>query len=353
MSEPSGNKIDLGNSDSDPVASTLRLDDEDRTSHTIFAFELDAEDSEGDIEITDLDVTLSGLAGDGVTALTGTTLALLIKADKAEVMVDGTLVKSTASLDGLVLGFNFDEGDFIIEAGDTAEVEIEITFNRLAEANEGATIMASITPAAIAAEDENDDSIDADGVTSSSGETHTLRTEGLVFNSDYDDGNSDTADVGGLAYTFALNDSETVGADKGIFEITFEVSAFGDSADFYIAVLVDEDDGDAGIGIDNTGFFVQVFDLAGVATTSGVKSYISDSSADLIARSGKTDLYRVDANESDTFTIRVEVNPDSSDTFRVVLEGVSYNDAEAASDANTLRETAPEDKFRTGRRSID
>ncbi len=364
IAEGSDDELKLGYSDLDPNAKTLKLDEDNSTKNqNIFAFELDAEDSDNDIEISKVAIDfMSSTTISSSTIRTSVledqpefdrdgelTLAELLEApvsdlfdaDDVKLMIDGEVVKSESEkwdTTGNRLILKFDADDFVVPAGQTVEVELEVEFKDFEQKDfYKTTIFASVSNARIMAEGPSDE-VTVDGSMTVTGSTHTLRTSGLVFNTDYGSGNS------AIKYDFTLNEDE----DKGTFTFTFEVEAFEE--DVYIKDMVTSADNDSSTVI-GEGVTVAVKNSEGyyISGTNSIISNIVSSSADE-RNSGQ---YLIKSGKSETFEVSVKVNPDDDGSYRVVLLGIGYNLTDDDAAVHQVQVAAPSKIFRTGRHTID
>ena len=325
--EGAEDELDVRASSLDPDSTTLQLEDDEDTSHVIFAFELDAEDSDSDIEFDQIVIDITISSG---------TLSDFIDGGDSRLLVDGQeLETEDESVVGSTVVFDFDSGDFILEEGTSIDVELELEFNSLAAGDEGVTISASLAGNTTKIDAEGrDDLTDIEG--SATGEEHTLRTAGLIFNTTFEGGD-------GLDEEFEIreNSDATSADDQGEFEFTFEVTAFDDDA--YVNDMVAEASTSADVLAAMAGIGILVFDADGNATstTAGFNAVIADSTAEQES-SGR---YRIDEGEAETFTVRAVVNPDTAGFFSVQLFGVAFSSTDQ--DPTEFQEATPLNDFET------
>ena len=328
IGEGANDMLELGTSDDDPAVTTLKLKENDDTDHVIFAFELDAEDSDSDIEITEIELTFTVSSGTAETYIDASDSELRI--GNSQLNVDGEDWDSA----GNSLALSFEEGDFVVEVDERIDVEFMANFHELDAGNEGVTIQVSVNGNDIEAEGSADSVGNLSGTVT--GETHTMRTSGLVIDSDY-----------GVEEEFVLNEDET----RGTFTFTFEVEAFEE--DIYVddrATQVTTSDMSHSL---TRGVVVAVLKpdnsvLNNGVTTVTLVNVTGKSSGDVTVRDN--DRYRINEDGIAVFEVEVAVDPTAAGGHRVVLLGVGYNLDEANGD--TFQVAAPENEFRTGRYNI-
>ena len=215
--EGAGDDLDLASSSDEPDARTLALDENDNEEYEIFAFELDADDSDGDIDINEIVIDM---------VLSSTTGAIDDVVNDFRIEIDGESFNAesyvgTASTTSVT--FDID-GDFTVEAGETATVVVFAEFEDMDSASlyQGVTITASVDKTDIDAEGVEDITI---GGSDQNGEAQTLRSVGL--SADFDAAASDTSTSGNTL----------------TMEFVVDVTAFGEdlvltAADFNYATSV-------------------------------------------------------------------------------------------------------------------
>lgn len=203
VEEGEGEELELASSSEEPDAETIVLDENDSTDGLIFAFELDADDSEGDIELNELTVDIE---------ISSTTGAIEDVVEDFYVEIDGeTFDAETYNDDGATTSVSFDiDGDVVIDAESTVTVMVYAEFSEMDSDSDyqGVTITASI----------DEDDVDAEGVddinvagTPQTGKAQTLRSEGIT--AEFNDDDSET-DVNGNTATFTfVVDVTAVGDD--------------------------------------------------------------------------------------------------------------------------------------------
>ncbi len=288
-----GDDLDLEASDDDPDATTFSLDEDDNTEEAIFAFELSAEDSDGDVEIDEVEVNVRTLLSGG-----DATIDELVNDFRLEIDGDSYDAESyTGTGTTTVLTFDID-GDSVVTADEVATAILYADFENMdTAALEGATIQASTTASLITAEGVEDITVDGGTVT---GEAHTLRTEGV-------DISFVSADE-----TSKANTDSTLTDDEGVFEIEFEVTAFG--GDLYI-----DDSAASGTTMSTEGANYTISEGGSVITT-GVRVATLDSDAQLTG--GR---FKIEEGETETFTLTVEFDPAATGSFKVQLYSVNFN----------------------------
>ena len=289
-------------SSNDPDSHVLALDENsDSGPFSVFAYELDTNDSTIEIEIEKLAVTVE---------VSGTSFNDIV--DDAVLVVDGIEINDYQVIGGdsqtAILTFDVDGGVYV-EAGNAIDVWLELEFNALDEENENSTIMAAVTSADTQATvaEGYDDILPTDLNGSVTGETHTLITEGILVPSD---------GVNTAVQTFGENDT------FGEFKIEFEVTALEN--DFYIPASAST----TGSGLDRgAGFTVDG------GSTSGAIAAVLTSTAD----EDSADAFTVREGETEIFTLTVTIDPDSTDMYRVTLDEIWFsNNPDGVTGADTF-----------------
>jgi peptidoglycan hydrolase-like protein with peptidoglycan-binding domain len=272
VEEGDGEELNVSSSSNDPDSETLKVEDDKKSDwYEIFAFDVEAEES--DIEF------------DKVTLKLTSDVAVADVIDDLELSIDGENFDdwSIASTTALVTTVEFDiDGDFTLDADDEIEVVLSAKFKSANGSNysSGATIKAQIEDEAIEAEGADD--LVSDGT--AMGEEHTLVTEGIVVPKS---GFSDEGSV-------KSNDDGTIVE----FTFEFQVSAFED--DFYVA----------------TSSVTTFVEGAGAASSSVTVDSTGDEDT--------TGVFTVEEGETETFTVTVVLSSAVSGQYRVGLDNVKY-----------------------------
>ena len=306
-------------SSNDPDSTTLELEDDESSDYiTIFAFDLDTEDSESDIQIegivVDIDATSDGTA---------------VLADINDIIDDAVLVVNGEHYDDVDintnnLDFDLDDEDFYIDAGERVEVELRIEFEALSL--EGATIEASVDSANVDAEGAED--LTGSQLSGSArGEEHTLRTEGAIL------------EPGSFNESLKVNDDQDTTDDEGDFSLTFEVTAF--ESDLYVNPSAFRGTGATTAGVSYT---IEDGSGAEIATGTAVDSLTSSAEEEGSGR------FLVEEGETETFTLSVEFDPATEGFFQVQLWSLNFNVADA--DPNTVQRALDESDYETDSLSI-
>lgn len=315
--EGGDDELMVRSSDEDPDATTLQLDESDRSDWlTVFAFDLDTEDSEDDIEIRSLPIE--------VEFSTSTYNAFV---NDARLVIDGEefddFEVTNGGTDTATLTFDFGNDELVIDAGERVTAELQLEFRALDEDDEGTTVVSSINGDDIEAEGADD--LDADQIGgSATSETHTLRTTGVTFDN--------------VETTESVRDNDTA-ADTGIYTIRFDVTAFEE--DIYIPRSAVR-----GTSLGTAGVNYVIEDASGDATVAGTASAALTSNASV---SGSN--FRIPEGETKRFTLSVSYTPASDDFYRVQLYSVNFNDTNAAPDVQ--QRALPEQNYETDFESLD
>ena len=306
----SDDELSIKTSTDDPDGTLLVLEDNTRSGWmTVFAFDLDTDDSANDIEVRELPVSLTVSSSTVGTFLSDVRLRIGNDTYDDVTITDGVTNNMV---------FEFDNNEFVIDAGDKETVEVEVRFRALALAYEGTTIQGSASSTNIDAEGADD--LKANQLSgSATGEVHTMRTSGVNAKSP-----NTTIKTQG--------DNSTL----GIFTVSFDLTAFEN--DFYIA----ENAGQS--ATDGVKYTVQG-PSGFTATTSGVLSSTADedSSGVFVVREGETE----------TFTLSVTVDTDSSGFHRVALNEIFFTtNSDGVTDVQTNL-VNPASDYRTGYLNIN
>ena len=295
--EGADDEVLVKTSSTDPESTTLQLDTDKKSDFlTIFAFDLDTDDSTNDVEVNEIVVTVASTE-DGTVA---TSTELLI--NDAMLVIDGEEFDDvTITNNGGTFTFDID-GDLMIDAGDRVTVEFQAEFKSLANPLEGATVQASIT-GSTGVDSEGADTITASGA--ATGDEHTVRTSGAILDltdtSESKDTNSDT----------------TTTDDEGVFTLEFEVTAF--EADLYVAKSAASTTG-TGSGVafritDGSGTLVGT---SSVPTASLSSTAASETGTDSVSR------FKVAEGDTETFTLTVTLDPEVSGFYGVQIYGLNF-----------------------------
>jgi len=287
-------------------STTIEVSDEDETEKVpVFRFELEEENGV-DLTVNDLRVTIT------TGAVSGTT-------DESAVVAEAFLYHGSTELgsESVPAGgvVTFEDIDLQIDADDTVELEVRLTFADANDFTTGTSVSVAITSADITdAEDDNgNDEGDMDINGSATSETHQLASEGLmvVFDeSSYTKTSSDTAGV-----------NETVE-----FTLEFDITAFGED------IWVEKTCIDSATPGSNTTDVVVSLD--GDANGDNTTCTNLDSTGD-----EGTFGFQVEEGQTEHFTVTILGNggeaggAGNSVTFRARLESIGYNiGADAAGD---------------------
>ena len=304
--EGSDDELSIKTSSNDPDATTLAVEDDANSDFmTVFAFKLDSDDSTNDIELNNVTATVTA-SGDVVNQVV----------NDAKIMIDGeefddfTWTNDTTAT--ATIDFDID-GDYVIEAGEEVEVEVMLEFKKTT---------GNYTPGQTIQVSTNATGYDAEGATdvtptgSATGETHTLRVEGLIV----EPGDSEEDTQGDTDAT-------------GIFTLTFDVTAFEN--DFYVAEYATTT-GVSTLG----GVNFSVEGPAAVTSASGVLSSTADEE--------NTGVFTVREGETETFTLTVTVDASASGQHRVNLGDVWYSATNNGTASIITDPANPAQDYRTG-----
>ncbi|MFT5037082.1 MAG: peptidoglycan hydrolase-like protein with peptidoglycan-binding domain [Candidatus Azotimanducaceae bacterium] len=317
IEEGDNDDLDLESSDEDPDGTTLAVDEDDKVEAVIFAVDLSAEDSDNDIELDDITfhVVVGGTDGTSVNAFV----------DDFRLEIGGeSFGADTYVGTGLSADIFFDiDGDVTIDADDLATAVLYAEFEDVASVFVDATIIASTSASDVDA-DGADDVVVTGGT--KTGNTHTVRLEGLTMSAEPSDG-KDTSDsvheVSGVA----------VDSNYGTMFLEFEVTAFGD--DLWVAAA-SSTRGAATVG---TGVAYQILD-SGTATTGGAVSI----DYDIEGADEDNGFFELEEGETYTMVVTIEsYNPTDEGTYSFRLNSIGFSDTEdAIADATAVPDDTTE-----------
>lgn len=311
--EGSEDELIVKTSSSDPDGTTLQLEDDSKSDwYTVFAFDLDTDDSVNDIELNEVSVNVE---------VSSSTFVLIV--DDAELVIDGTTItdytaSSTAGSLGATSTLTFDvDGDVVIDAGDRVTAELMLRFKSLATGNEGITVMAEITSTLA-------DTIDAEGADdlgtaqisgAATGDDHTLRTQGV------DVSLSDTDAV--------VTPGDGSGDDYATYTIELDVTAF--EQDVYISTTP------------------ATALTWGIETTAGSSTPGASSAAIVIESTGDEvgSTFEITEGSTETITITATYNPTATNiAARFDLDSIVFGSSSGTPTGQTWTAT-PDTTYRT------
>jgi len=307
--EGAGEELNISASPEDPDGMVIAVDD-DAVSEwtTIFAFELDAEES--DIELDTVGVSASTTDAGGLDDVL----------NDARIVIDGEEFDDlTGSLPTTMYGLlNFDvDGDFTVDEGDTVTAELQVKFNAQGATTyaTGTMIHASTTGGTNTGEGSDD--VTASG--SANGDTHTLQVAGVNFS----EGDSDTATVQVVDGT---------DNDYGTLTVKLDVESFDDDAyidqNAGLAVMYQIENAGTGLAVATT-----TFDSFSLTLTTGAPTEGSS--------------YRFEDGEEESLTITAVLNPNAAlegQSYRLQILSVNFG-ATAATPGTSLWTAEPQSNY--------
>jgi len=317
--EGDGDELAVKTASEDPDSTTLQLEDDTKSGFlTVFAFDLDAKDSDSDIEVTSVRVDVTATS-DGTLA---TTTSLII--DDAELVIGGVKYDDVTITHGTTgqFVFDIDSNDLVIDADDRVTAEFKVRFKSLASTLEGASIKGSVAGANVEAEGSDDVTVSG----SATGDEHTLRTKGAIL--EYVSG----------ATTKDLNTDTTATDDEGVFTLKFEVTAF--ESDLYVNKTTA-----SGTTMGTAGVNFQITDGSG--TTVGTTT--PEASLSSTAETEGT-RFKIAEGDTETFTLTINYDPGVSGFYAVRL--YSFNFAVTNANPTTQQRALPTEDYETDPFSI-
>ncbi|HRH24537.1 MAG TPA: peptidoglycan-binding protein, partial [Candidatus Paceibacterota bacterium] len=263
VEEGEDDALDIRRSSTDPDSTTLKVEDDKKSDwYTIFAFDLEADEDGGDIELNTIPVVFTTSA---TTSLQNDII------NDAKIVIDGEEFDDFDwGTGGNASTTYFDvDGDFTVDAGETVTVEVMVEFrSQVGNYVTGSTISAAATGTGFDAEGADDVTVGG----SATGDTHTLQLEGIdVETNDGDNYIADATSVDG-------------GNDYGEFAVVVDITAF--ESDVFISAT-------------SSAFTYQIEDSAGAATTTLTGTYSATVSSDADVDSGN---YVIDEGSTEEFT---------------------------------------------------
>jgi hypothetical protein len=319
--EGQNEELTFRNSSNNPDSSILQVES-NQTSDDYGVFVFDVEAEEGDITVDDLPTTFTTYSTGTAATTTFGDVVRDVYLDVEGQQFDYDTEAEEGSEDRNVGGVSrtvststvtFDLDDEVeFEEDEQVEVTMFVAFNQQSDYDQGTSIKAEISDTNrqnITAEGADDlDSSDISGVPS--GEIHDLRTEGV-----YIEENSDSASTDDQGDNTASN-------NEGVYTVEYDLTAF--EGDFYVpngaveatSSSVSQDSGARFSIEDNNG--------DSIASTTGTSSATLSSSAD--TASGNSNVWRIDQDTTETFTLKVYFDPADNSQYRTQLEAARYAD---------------------------
>jgi hypothetical protein len=266
-------ELNVSSSNEDPESTTLKVEDDTKSDmYSIFAFDLEAEEDDIEIDTVTVEVVTDSTTSDVVSDF-------VLEIDGEEFDDWSYTGSGTSTVD---VEFDID-GDYTLDADSEVTVVLKAEFKAANDSNysAGETISANIADAGVEGEGADDESSDG----TASGEDHTLSVEGIIVDEAgfSDEGSSPNNDAG----------------TSRDFTFTFEVTAFEE--DFYVAT-------------DSVAVF---FEGAGDASSTYTVSSTGEEDTD--------DVFTVEEGETETFTVVVTLSSVAADgQYRVGLDSVDY-----------------------------
>jgi hypothetical protein len=307
VTEGDGEKLKVSTSNEDPESDTFKVEEDAKSDwYTVFAFDLEAEES--DIELDTVQVVLE-------TSATTTDMIddLILEIDGDE-FDDWSYVGTTTGSTTIAVEFDIN-GDATIDADSEVTVVLKSKFKAANGAGYSTsttnTIKAKVVNDAI--EGEGADDVVSDGA--ATGAQHNLAVAGIIVAESGFDDNTGTS---------ANNDAGT----SRDYEFSFTVTAFEE--DFYVA----------------TSSIVIFTEGAGTVATS---TFTVDSTGD----EDNSGVFTIEEGQTETFTVIVTISDVStSGQYRVGLDSVDYTENSDGVSGTSTRDVNNQD-FRTIYRNIN
>lgn len=290
--EEENGDLSIRESDENPDAANLKVEnDETSEEYTVFAFDIrNTEDVDSLLTELTIDTTISGT----------TTTDRVIR--NATLVVDGDEYDGDiqAADDGNIV---FDDLDVLLAGDETTSFELMVEFTaQVGNYASGDTVRFDVAPADIEAEgDESGDSVEvADISGAADSELHTLSLTGFM--------------VEAVSTAQAVTTTDPLSSSYGTYTIKFDVTADEDDP-----IYVDD------TASNSSSTAAVVFNILG-------SSYTGTTSATLVSTADMTSgVYRVDAGDTETFTLTVVLDPSAAGQYRVEVDTVRYGTSTGAS----------------------
>jgi len=303
VEEGDGEELRFSLGDGNPESTDIVVET-DKKTNDVTVMEYTIEAREADIELNELTVKL---VTSGDMAAVVDDVALDIDGDVFDAENSASVASST--------NFTFDiDGDVVIDEGEEVTVKVMVDFRSQEVSNNnpryanGTTIKAEVTSIERDATDAEgaDDISDFSG--SAVGDQHTLVAEGVVV------------PIDGFEYSF---DTQGQNDTTGIFTVTFDVTAV--EGDFFVRKL-------ATLGTSaTTGVEFTLTTPVGYSAGSSTVSASLTSTAD----EDTTGVFTIDEGTTETFTLKVTVDPNVTGLYAVTLGGINYT-ADVSGVTNTV-----------------
>lgn len=305
VEEGEGEELNVQSSSEDPDATTLQVEEDELSDwYTVFAFELEAE--ENDIEIDEIGIQTSTSDSDISSVVND--MMLVIDGEEFDDFDESNLGSAATTT------FDIDK-DFTVGADESVTVEFMVEFKaQSGNYATGTTFSASTTGSLVTGEGADD--VTADG--SAQGETHTLQVDGIEV---------EVTDTTATATVVDGSDN-----DYATYTIEVEITAVGDDA-----------------FISQTATSAYTFEIENASDGSTLGS--STATTTTISSSADTTggAYRVNEGDTETFTFTMTLNPSAvseGSSFRAQLLTILFGDVSSDTDASTWTAT-PENDYET------
>jgi len=326
--------VDVRESDDDLDASILVIDTNDKKGpYEVFRFEVDNSEDAA-VFLNTLVITASTSDSDIDDVISD----LVIEIDGEEFDYD-TASTTAGNVGQYTFDFEDNNDEVPVEEDERIEIVVKAEFNSAGSAfanyADGATVQFGVGKIngsaygvnALTAEGQSTGDASTVGGTQESA-VHTLRATGIV--------------VEGVSESATVDQAEFSGdIEKGIFEIEVQISALEEDAYIEDSVGTSASTG--------AGFVVSITNN-GVAFIGTTTAYISEESSD----SETNNRHRISEGTSDTFTIRVELDPtglSAGQSYGVSLDTIRFASTSSATLVGFT--VADEEEYETNKVTID
>ncbi|MEX2515249.1 MAG: hypothetical protein WD335_03935 [Candidatus Paceibacterota bacterium] len=301
-------ELNVTSSSDDPDESVIQVDEDDRSDeYGIFAFDMEAEGNDLEVNEIKVDIDLRGLTNASSTDYDDIVNDGYLEIDGQQFDIDSKSVGAAGGTTATAtLTFDID-GDLTIDEDDEVTAMLFLEFNQ----QNGNYVGGEEIRAKVNADDfdvEGADDLSAsqlDGT--ATGDYHTLLVEGVYA--------ADAADT-------SASQSEGLAS----YEFVVELTAF--ETDVYLSATSTANESDA-------------FEIGTIGTGTTTYSFVSDADQET------NNSYKIDEGSTEEFTITVTFDPLNSGSYRATLSSVNFETTNDSDPTDDSYDFTPTSDFRT------